>query len=80
MAKEEIVSRGYTRTQLKAAFDLVADPTGWKRPINKVVPKNADLDAITEAITFYTGSIARVAKTAKGFRVSAAGYYLTIGS
>ena len=45
-----------TRGELRAAFDLVADPTDWTNPINAVV----DLDEQTktrvyEAVRFFTG-------------------------
>jgi hypothetical protein len=79
-AKEEIVSGGYTRTQLSSAFDLVKDPKDWKNKINAVVAPDADTDCITQAVIFFTGSVPSIVKTKNGFNVRAAGYYMSIGS
>lgn len=70
----------YTDTQKRKAFKLVADKTNWKNPIDTIVPKNSDTDLISEAVTFFTGSVPDFVTTKKGIRVTADGYYLSIGS
>ena len=45
-----------TRGELRAAFDLVADPTDWKNPINAVVGLDEQTKTMVyEAVRFFTG-------------------------
>lgn len=80
--------KSVTRGDLTIAFNAVADKANWKMPIDARV----DLDAYTlamvaEAVTFFTGSVAKFERltgsTTGGiakYRVTAAGYYATCGA
>lgn len=70
----------YTQEQLEQAFDLVADKKHWKNPINAVIPLESDQALIREAVIHFTGSVPTFVRTSKGIKVTANGYYLTIGS
>lgn len=72
-----------TRGQLSLAFDQVADKANWKNPIDRVVRIASDrqMAFIREAVIFFTGSVPTfTAKGANKYRVTAAGYYNTIGA
>ena len=71
----------YSDKQLHEAFDKVCDKSNWKNPI-KGLCKPEDQDVVTEAIIYFTGSVPefRKVKSTGMLRVTAAGYYLTIGS
>jgi len=47
---------GYTRKELKTAFDRVAHVDDWKKPIYKRVMKK-DLDVTLSAIRYYTATL-----------------------
>lgn len=83
MTKKELeaaLKTKYPIEQMDAAFKKVQDNRNWKNPINAVIDAGQE-DITTEAIIFYTGSIAQYTPAGKGkVRVEAAGYYLTIGS
>lgn len=64
----------------EAYFNLVADKANWKNPINAFVPATIDLDAITDAVIHFTGSVPTYTMTRKGWNVKAAGYYVAIGA
>lgn len=70
----EIVCEGFTRAELKEAFDLAMKFRDWKGPINVIIPASG-LAVTVAAIGFYTGTSAavRVSKGG-GFRVRSAGY------
>lgn len=80
---EETTREGkFLVSELRAAFEKVADKGNWKNPVKAVIAtKNAE---ITEAaIIFFTGSVPvflphRKSKTT--CIVSAFGYYVAIGS
>lgn len=72
----------YTRAELSAYFDMVKNDEHWKNPIDKIV-RIKDFRTkvgIREAVVFYTGSTPSFTPTAGHFRVTAAGYYMTIGA
>lgn len=51
-----IVHAGYTRNQLKAAFERVQNPDNWKMPTKEVfVDSEDEAKLIRSAIEFYTG-------------------------
>ena len=54
--KDEFVAwlngRPVTRGELRAAFDLVADPTDWKNPINAVVDPDEQTKVCRRRIFF----------------------------
>lgn len=76
----------YSREALLAAFALVEDGENWKRAIHRCVDERADLDAIREAVVFFTGSVptfttlASAANGAKVILVRAVGYYAAVGA
>lgn len=55
--KDEFVAwlngRPVTRGELRAAFDLVADPTDWKNPINAVVDPDEQTKVRCVAVEFF---------------------------
>lgn len=70
----------YTREQLQAAFDKVCDKTNWKNPINAECSRD-EVEVTKSAIIFFTGSIPTYQSISDSrLKVTAAGYYLTIGS
>lgn len=80
-----------TRGQLNDAFKLVQPKDHWKNPINVVLALTADeREMVREAIVFFTGSVARFETVAFDadrqrpnrftYRVTAAGYFATIGA
>jgi hypothetical protein len=76
--------REYTDEQVEKmgeAFDLVADKGNWKNRINAVVPADADIAVIEDAVAFYAGCLATCVKLKDGrWRVTAPGYYMSVGS
>ena len=66
---------------MSEAFDLVKDEKNWKMPIDAVVPADADIALIEDAVVFYAGCLPDVTEQPDGtFRVTAPGYYMSIGS
>jgi hypothetical protein len=79
--------------ELRAAFDRVASSPNWKTAINAEIEATVDeIGTVKEAVTFYTGSVARVERletlgidTETGayrlrVRVQASGYYAAVGA
>ena len=79
--RELAATHGRGREVLSKAFDKVSSPN-WKDPIDAFVDCDAQtLLDISYAVTFYTGSVARVDAAGPNlWRVRAAGYYATIGA
>ncbi len=80
-------SMEWTRQELDALFSLVASKENWKLPINANVVLGSDREVLgmTEAVIFFTGSVPHIdAIRANGrkvvYKVTAAGYYATIGA
>jgi hypothetical protein len=78
----------YTRAELSALFDRVADADHWKNPIDAVVDVAGDreLVGIFQAVEFFTGS-KPTAQAVRGgtlpgcrYRIKAAGYFATCGA
>lgn len=66
---------------MSEAFDLVKDEKNWKMPIDASVPADADIALIEDAVAFYTGGLPVCVRLADGtWRVTAPGYYMSIGS
>jgi len=82
MSSDEKVYGGYTRAQLKAAFDIVKNRENWKYPIDTDIPSDSDFDMIEAAVIFFTGSVPFTADSDQDgmTRIMAAGYYTSIGS
>lgn len=80
----EPVYDGYTREELKAAFERVQDPTNWKNPIKAVITvkdRDAETRVIGSAIDFFAGGGAEFQDGPKNtVRVRAPGYYVLIGA
>lgn len=82
--------RAITRRELSTAFDIVAPKDHWKNPIDATIEVDFNTaDLIREAVVFFTGSVPtfEVIETVKDrgdgkgkYRVTAAGYYNTIGA
>jgi hypothetical protein len=79
----------WTQGELSALFTRVQNAQNWKRPIDAVVSfaNDREREGTRAAVTFFTGSEARIAftlrTTADGhglYRVTAAGYYVAIGA
>jgi hypothetical protein len=51
----DVVYDGWTRRELKNAFDKVCDPGDWKAPIHARVMRK-DIDVTLAAIAFFTGT------------------------
>ena len=77
-----VLGKAVTRDELHDAFNLVANRANWKFPVNCTVNADAAKRAlIREAVIFFTGSVPRFHRIARGqYRVSAPGYYATIGA
>jgi hypothetical protein len=71
----------YSQEQLKEAFNKVSNKKNWKNRINSTISSKENLDLIAEAIIHFTGSCPLFINKPNGkIRVTAAGYYLTIGA
>jgi len=80
----------YPLIAMSAVFDRVKNAQHWKNPIDTtIVVRGEDvqreLDVIREAVIFYTGSVPMFQDCGPSldgtcFRVTAAGYFLTIGA
>jgi hypothetical protein len=55
-------------------FAKVANPKDWKAPIDGYVPAKADLDAVTDAVVHFTGTVPTFTMTRFGWKVEAIGY------
>ena len=82
-----VMGKPVTQGQLSEAFDRVADKANWKNKIDAVVDLNdQEMAMISEAVVFFTGSVAKFAPRNGAalpkcrYRVTAAGYYATIGA
>lgn len=83
MVVATVMGKPVTQGELSDAFDKVARKDNWKAPIKTVVVINNDFEMamIREAVTFFTGSVAKFkAMGWSRYHVSAAGYYTTIGA
>ena len=70
----------YSRDQLKAAFDMVANPENWKLEVRGTIPAPA-WDVVREAVVFFTGSVPSYTVREDGrLDVTALGYYAIIGA
>lgn len=78
--------RGVTRRELTAAFNRVAPRDNWKLPIDVTIDTTPEERLmIAEAITFFTGSVAKFEPRGElaplsPFRITAPGYYATCGA
>lgn len=76
----------YTLDELREAFDLVADKSNWKLPIDAAVPDMTLglAKRIRVAVIWFTGSVPkfRIAVKANGntWTVRADGYYKAVGA
>lgn len=77
---DEIVSEGYTWRQLHRAFDMVCNKDNWKLSIKAIIPEREQW-AVDASINFFVGGGAHFEPVAgKQLKVTALGYYLTIGA
>lgn len=80
MNDDQPIHLGYSRNQLKDAFNKVQNTDNWKNPISALI-KTEDVSIIDAAIGFYAGGGAVYKNCGGGFtRVMAPGYYATIGA
>jgi hypothetical protein len=94
IAREEAAHAKYERNTMATSdmtveearkrFEAVCDSKNWKNPVNKFVGKVSSVERrkISEAITFFTGSVAEWESSngGKHWTVKAAGYYAAIGA
>lgn len=72
-----------TRAVLKEAFEMVEDKENWKNPVRAEVSclSWTTLLVVKYAVTYFTGSVAKVKRLENGnYLVTAPGYYLTCGA
>lgn len=68
---------------MKLHFDKVKNKDNWKDPIDSIVTVESsdELNAIIDAVSYFTGSVADVIKIKENtFHVLADGYYLSVGA
>lgn len=73
----------YSEATLRFYFDLVADASNWKNPIDCTLPgivAKCDREAIAAAVVFYAGCSPEFTGTKQGLRVTAPGYYKAVGA
>lgn len=78
----KIVSiKGYTHKELSDAFKLIQNGENWKNPIDAWIHPNS-FDVCDEACVYFTGShlTRKQFVGSNALRVTAPGYYLTIGA
>lgn len=67
--------------ELNRYFELVQNRENWKNSIDAVISPDIDQKKITEAVIYFTGSVPKFQVLESGnIRVTAAGYYATIGA
>lgn len=75
----EVVARqGWTRGQLKTAFEKVQNRDHWKGPINEFLDDQTDedLEMIREAVSFFTATVTTIKRLPSGrVHVTAKGYW-----
>lgn len=66
----------YTQKQLENAFDIVADSSDWKAPIQAEIPRcQHDLNLLTEAVIHFTGTIPTIKPVGSNrYLIEAVGY------
>jgi len=69
---------GYTRGDLRVAFDMVADKDDWKAPVDALIHPTYR-EVVREAVIFFTGSVPSFVARDGRLRVHAAGYYEVCG-
>ena len=73
----------WTRDELTAAFNMVADKTNWKLPIRARIER-ADFERCNAAAIFFAGSpltlVRWVGPNRSMVRVTGSGYYICIGA
>lgn len=73
--------RAVTRGELSEAFKKVQPKGHWKNAIDATLPlAEGEFAMITEAVIFFTGSVPEFQKVGAQYRVTAAGYFATIGA
>ena len=81
--RTKVVYDGYTREQLSEAFDQVKDLTNWKSPIDHTFRgflSESEFRRFDAAIVFYTGSKPVFELEDDTTRVTAPGYYQSVGA
>jgi len=70
------VYEGYTKAELRLAFDAVKDPQDWKAPITVVMPGEVVMPVVA-AIKFYTATVPTVSLdvTTMRYLVESEGYH-----
>ena len=82
-----VMGKPVTQGELSKAFDVVANKANWKMPIDcdVTLKSHREMAMISKAVVFFTGSVAKFTAVALlgskcRYRVTAAGYYATIGA
>lgn len=69
------------QSEMKAAFDLVAPTPNWKFPIDAVLPlAGTNIALLVDAVVHFTGAVPTFTAQGTTLRVTAPGYYRTIGA
>lgn len=82
----KVLGEEVTRGTLSEAFDTVCDPKNWKMPIDKTIAfdgsdrAHREIALIEEAIKFFSGSVPKMRFGRDEVRITAPGYYNTIGA
>jgi hypothetical protein len=81
---DQVVYAGMTRRVLESQFNRVCDSNNWKLPIDRKIPFDAiyepEVEEIRLAVVFYTGGHATVHRQRDGYRITAPGYYASVGA
>ena len=78
----------FSRVELQAAFDMVADPNDWKCPVRAFFTTDTQatasermVAAVRQAVIFYTGSVPTITHWGNfTFKCVADGYYRAVGA
>jgi len=57
LSDEDQTYRGFPVSELRRAFNIVADQQDWKAPINAPIFKGSDLKLFEAAVVFFTGTM-----------------------
>ena len=76
---EIIPEYGMSHNQMKELLNKVVDKSNWKNPINSFC-REEDVDGLSKAITFFTGSTPNFRRLGDKIIVTADGYYKSIGA
>ena len=75
-----VTSQGFTRGQLKDAFDRICDQDNWKMPFHCIV-SGWDIELYNEACMFFTGARLEIIDySSSDYKCYCKGYYNAVGA